>query len=61
MRFRDRKTGRFVSRATWRRSKAHGGKRYVRERPRKLKKLPPPPPPAPEYDEYESQQESVYG
>ena len=30
--FRDKKTGRFVSRSTWKQSKAHGGNRYVRER-----------------------------
>lgn len=29
-RYRDRKTGKFVSRATWERSKSHGGTRYVR-------------------------------
>jgi hypothetical protein len=31
-RYRDRKTGRFVKQATWRRSKAHGGSRFVRSR-----------------------------
>jgi len=30
MRYRDKQTGHFVSKATWKRSKAHGGKRYVR-------------------------------
>lgn len=31
-RYRDRETGRFVSKEKWTRSKAHGGTRYVRER-----------------------------
>lgn len=30
--YRDKKTGRFTKRATWKRSKAKNGKRYVRER-----------------------------
>lgn len=30
--YRDRKTGRLVSESTWRRSKARGGTRYVRQR-----------------------------
>jgi hypothetical protein len=30
--FRDKKSGRFVSEATWKRSKAHGGTRYIRQR-----------------------------
>lgn len=29
--YRDFKTGRFASRSTWKRSKAHGGSRYVRK------------------------------
>src|SRR5215467_9743763 len=33
MRYRDRDTGKFVSYVTWKRSKAHGGTRFVRERP----------------------------
>ena len=31
MRYRDTKTGRLVSAATWRRSRAHGGTRFKRE------------------------------
>ena len=30
MRYRDTKTGKFVSAATWRRSRSHGGTRYRR-------------------------------
>lgn len=30
--YRDKKTGRFVSRSTWKRSKSRGGTRYVRQR-----------------------------
>ena len=30
MKYRDTKTGRFVSAATWKRSRAHGGRRYRR-------------------------------
>jgi hypothetical protein len=47
--YRDTKTGRFAARAAWRRSKAHDGTRYVRERPappkrkRKAPALPLPP------------------
>lgn len=56
-RYRDRKTGRFVSKATWLRSRSHlrgkGPGRYVRlkitqardDRGRFLPKQPPPPPP----------------
>lgn len=46
-RYRDRLTGRFVKRSTWKRSKAHGGDRYKRERvPRKKEReIEPPPPP----------------
>jgi hypothetical protein len=32
--YRDKKSGRFVSEATWKRSKAHGGTRYVRLSPK---------------------------
>lgn len=32
--YRDRDTGRFVSKATWTRSHTHGGTRYVRQRVR---------------------------
>ncbi len=32
MKYRDTKTGRFVSAATWRRSRTHGGTRYRRLR-----------------------------
>jgi len=46
--YRDRKTGRFISKATWKRSRARGGTRYVRQtvkvrkrRPPKPKRLPP--------------------
>jgi len=41
--YRDKKSGRFVSEATWKRSKAHGGTRYIRQRtktrPQYLRKL----------------------
>lgn len=30
MRYRDTKTGRYVSKSTWRRSRSHGGTRYRR-------------------------------
>jgi hypothetical protein len=30
--YRDKQSGRFVSETTWKRSKAHGGTRYVRQR-----------------------------
>lgn len=40
-RYRDTKTKRFVSKATWARSKAQGGTRYKRERV-KPRKAPPP-------------------
>jgi hypothetical protein len=46
--YRDRKTGRFSSKSTWKRSKAKGGDRYVRQRVKvkvKAKKRPPLPPP----------------
>jgi len=29
--YRDKRTGRFASKKTWKRSKARGGKRYVRQ------------------------------
>jgi hypothetical protein len=46
-RYRDTKTGRWVSKSTWKRSKAQGGTRYKREIPKKRKEgsggtLPPP-------------------
>lgn len=55
IRYRDTRTGRAVSEATWRRSKAHGGTRYKRVQqprrkpPKKKKKreITPPPPPRP--------------
>ena len=31
MKYRDKKTGRFVAKETWQRSRAHGGQRYRRE------------------------------
>lgn len=31
MRYRDKNTGHFVSKSTWKRSKSHGGSRFVRE------------------------------
>jgi hypothetical protein len=41
--YRDKGSGRFVSEATWKRSKAHGGTRYIRQRtktrPQNLRKL----------------------
>jgi len=40
-RYRDRKTGRFVSAATWRRSRAHGGSRFHREKARRVKRRKP--------------------
>jgi hypothetical protein len=45
IRYRDRKTGQFVSKAKWQRSRAHGGARYKREptisrKPAKRGKLP---------------------
>jgi hypothetical protein len=48
MRYRDSKTGRLVSKSTWKRSKAQGGGRYKRERPiTKRRKKPTPTPPVP--------------
>lgn len=29
--YRDKKTGRFIKKSTWKRSKSFGGKRYVRQ------------------------------
>ena len=43
--YRDRNTGRFAKKTTWKRSKAHDGTRYKRKRIKK--KLPPPVPPLP--------------
>lgn len=31
--YRDKKTGRFAAKSTWQRSKAHGGTRFVRQKP----------------------------
>lgn len=47
--YRDTKTGRFVSKSTWTRSRSAGGVRYKRERINvpKRRKLAPPAPPAP--------------
>jgi len=44
MKYRDKKTGRFVSAAKWKRSKAQGGTRYKRERAKKKKKREVTPP-----------------
>jgi hypothetical protein len=41
-RYRDRESGRFVSKATWRRSRAHGGTKFRRERTRRIKRRKPP-------------------
>jgi hypothetical protein len=38
-RYRDKQTGKFVSKATWKRSRAHGGSRFRRERAR-VKRAP---------------------
>jgi hypothetical protein len=40
MRYRDRKTGRFVSKSTWKRSHARGGERYKRENPARYHRPP---------------------
>jgi hypothetical protein len=37
-RYRDRQTGKFASKATWKRSRAHGGSRFRREHTRTLSK-----------------------
>ena len=57
--YRDTKTGRFCTKASWKRSKKRGGDRYKRERipvgKRKKKREvtpPPPPPQAPEVFEW---------
>lgn len=34
MKYRDTKTGRYVNKTTWRRSRSHGGTRYKRVRPK---------------------------
>jgi hypothetical protein len=57
-RYRDTRSGRFVKRSTWKRSRAQGGKRYEREtvrihprlRGRKTKPAPPPQVGAPTYE-----------
>jgi hypothetical protein len=41
-RYRDSKTGRLVSKSTWKRSKAQGGKRYKRERQSPQRSMPEP-------------------
>jgi len=52
--YRDKKTGRFVKKATWKRSKTKGGKRFKRERLKpKRKFVPPPPVPPEEFEEIE--------
>lgn len=38
--YQDKKTGRFVSEATWKRSRARGGKRYVRKTQHKTSRTP---------------------
>lgn len=38
--YRDTETGKFVSKATWKRSRAHGGTRYRRSRTGPVKKHP---------------------
>jgi hypothetical protein len=45
-RYRDRETGRFVSKATWQRSRAHGGTRYKRSQVKvtRVKRRVPSPP-----------------
>jgi hypothetical protein len=58
--YRDYKTGKFVSKSTWKRSRAHGGTRYKRHRvrqviPRKRPRLKKPAavrPAAPPMEEY---------
>jgi hypothetical protein len=57
--YRDSKTGKFVKKSTWRRSRARGGDRYKRERitarkPKKPERLPiPEPRPAAEPEVFE--------
>lgn len=43
MHYRDTRTGRFVSAATWKRSRSHGGTRYKRVSPRKARRRTPQP------------------
>lgn len=52
--YRDRKTGRFVKKATWQRSIARGGKRYKRERPKPKRKRKLSRPPKPPIEEFET-------
>lgn len=53
-RYRDRQTGRFVSKSTWTRSKAHDGTRYKREYAKpEPTKLPPPEPTEKQLEELE--------
>jgi hypothetical protein len=66
--YRDTSSGRFVSESTWRRSKAHGGKRYKRVRvktgrKKKILPVPPAPPeePAEELLEQLGLEEEEYG
>jgi len=40
--YRDKKTGRYVSQSTWKRSRAQGGTRYVRQVRAASRKLPKP-------------------
>lgn len=58
MKYRDTKTGKFVSASTWRRSRAHGGTRYKRvnrSRPKKSGVSPVAPPQLPRgYTTYET-------
>lgn len=42
--YRDRKTGRFVRKSTWTRSKAQGGTRYVRQKVERRRVAPSPVP-----------------
>lgn len=47
--YRDTQTGKFVKRSTWKRSKAHGGRRYKRERIKERPGGGAPPTPGTEY------------
>jgi len=68
MRYRDTRTGRFVSKATWKRSRAHGGSRYRRVRiapvsdrhPKKAGPVRAAALPEPE-ERYEKDEEIEYG
>lgn len=57
--YRDRQTGKFAKKSTWKRSKSHGGNRYKRERVKRKKRErgieppQPPQPPVPPEDEWE--------